>query len=255
VADRAIYALKYAGPVSSSGAFLMWMRSWEQTVKRCYYIWCIRDEDKIVVVDTGVGPRLADQRGLPGYTSPAVLLERMGVDAAEVGHVILTHLHWDHANGIELFPAATFYVQEEEFRFWAEDPVAGKGPFRSLVEGVPINRLAELRDAKRLRLLRGDTRILPGIECLLSPGHTVALQTVAVDTAQGTAIIASDCAHSFLNISQEWPSVLICDLVAWTESFSKIKARADSEELVFPGHDIGLAENYPPIEEGITKLV
>ena len=251
---HAIFALRYAGPVASSGAFLMWMRDWDQTVERCYYFWCIRGEDATVVVDAGVSPQLAEQRELPGYTSPAVLLERLGIPPASVENVILTHMHWDHMSGIDLFPSATFYVQEEEFRFWTQDPVAKRGPFRQLSDEVSLRRLASLAGTDKLRLLRGDTVVLPGIECLLSPGHTVALQTVAVDTVKGKTVIASDCAHSFRNISEGWPSVLITDLAAWMKSFDKIKAAASSEELIFPGHDIGLTDGYPLIGEGITRL-
>ena len=204
-------------------------------------------------MDAGVGPQLAAQRELPGYVSPAAMLERLGAAPEQVKHVILTHMHWDHMSGIELFPSATFYVQEQEFRFWTQDPIAKRAPFRHVSDDVSIRNLASLEGTEKLRLLHGDTEILPGIECLLSPGHTVALQTVAVNTAKGKAIIASDCGHSFRNIKEGWPSVLITDLVAWMKSFDRIKAGASSVELIFPGHDTGLADDYPEIEEGITR--
>ena len=41
-----IYALKYAGPFTSSGAFLMWMKDWEKTEERNYYFW-MRSYDKL----------------------------------------------------------------------------------------------------------------------------------------------------------------------------------------------------------------
>ena len=39
MAEYEIYALKYAGPFKSSGAFLMWFKEWERVVERNYYIW------------------------------------------------------------------------------------------------------------------------------------------------------------------------------------------------------------------------
>ncbi len=33
-----IYAIKFAGPITSSGAFVMWMKDWNEVVKRNYYI-------------------------------------------------------------------------------------------------------------------------------------------------------------------------------------------------------------------------
>ena len=72
-----IYALKYAGPFFSSGAFLMWLKDWEETVKRNYYIWCIKGSREAVVVDSGVSPELAREKNLTGYISPAEVLSRI----------------------------------------------------------------------------------------------------------------------------------------------------------------------------------
>lgn len=69
--NHEIYALKYAGPFFSSGAFLMWLMDWEKTEKRNYYIWCIKGSEGIVVVDAGVSPELAKEKNLTGYISPA----------------------------------------------------------------------------------------------------------------------------------------------------------------------------------------
>ena len=107
----------------------------------------------------------------------------------------------------------------------------------------------------RLVLLKGDHEILPGIECLLAPGHTIALQAVAVNTAKGTAILGSDCAHIFRNYREDWPSALIVDLVGWMKTYDKLRERAASLDLIFPGHDPLMSENYPAVAKDITKLV
>ena len=41
----------------------------------------------------------------------------MGVDAAEVEDVIITHMHYDHAGGVGDFPKATFHVQDGEMAY------------------------------------------------------------------------------------------------------------------------------------------
>ena len=123
-----IYALKYAGPFTSSGALLMWKKEWERVAKRYYYFWCIKGGEGPMVVDAGVSPDLGKQRNLAGYVNPAQVLARIDVQAEGVRQVIITHLHWDHASGVSLFPQATFYIQEEEYRFWLKDPVAKRPP-------------------------------------------------------------------------------------------------------------------------------
>jgi glyoxylase-like metal-dependent hydrolase (beta-lactamase superfamily II) len=249
-----IYALKYAGPFFSSGAFLMWLMDWEKTEKRNYYIWCMKGPEEVVVVDAGVSPQLAKEKNLTGYISPAEVLSRIDVSAHEVRHVILTHIHWDHANGVSLFPKATFYVQEEEYRFWTEDPIATRPPFKHVSDEAANQYLSALEGTHRLALVRGDQEILPGIECVLAPGHTVALQAVAVNTRKGTAILGSDCAHIFRNYREDWPSALIVDLVAWMKSYEKLRERASSVDLIFPGHDSLMSENYPKVAQDVTRL-
>jgi glyoxylase-like metal-dependent hydrolase (beta-lactamase superfamily II) len=250
-----VYAVRYAGPFTRHGAFLMWHRDWEKTARIYYYIWCLKGPSGVVVVDAGVAPDLARDRQLDGYISPALALSGIGVRAEEVRHVILTHLHFDHSNGVTLFPNAAFYVQEQEYHFWLREPVAQEGLFRELADKPSQAYLASLEGTDRLVLVRGDREILPGIECLLAPGHTVALQAVAVNTARGTAVLGSDCAHLFRNYEKKWPTILITDLVGWMKSFDKLSAKAAGPDLLFPGHDVRMAENYPEVAEGVYRLV
>lgn len=127
-------------------------------------------------------------------------------------------------------------------------------PFKHVADEAANEYLSSLEGTDRLVLLKGDQDILPGIECLLSPGHTVALQAVAVNTAKGTAILGSDCAHVFRNYQENWPSALIVDLVAWMKTYEKLRERASSLDLMFPGHDSLMSENYPEVAKDVTKL-
>jgi hypothetical protein len=78
---------------------------------------------------------------------------------------------------------------------------------------------------------------------------------VAVNTAKGTAIVGSDCAHIFRNYEEEIPSTFITDMVAWMKTYDKLKSKVSSINLLFPGHDLKMATHYPKVAEGITRLV
>jgi glyoxylase-like metal-dependent hydrolase (beta-lactamase superfamily II) len=249
-----IYALKYAGPFKSSGALILWMMEWEKTFERHYFFWCIKGEGGPIILDCGVSPVLAEQKALNGYISPVVVLQRAGVEASQVRKVILSHLHWDHCSGVKLFPNATFYVQEKEFSFWTKDPIAKKPVFQMDYDHSAITYLSQMQGSGQLVLVEGDKEILPGIELLLAPGHTPGLQAVAVKTGSGTAVLGSDCAHFFRNYAEEWPSIFIVDLVAWMKTYDKLKAKASSAGLLFPGHDPQMLQNYPRVAEDVTKL-
>ena len=250
-----IFALKFAGPFNSSGAFVMWNKEWENVCERNYYFWCLKSAEQTILVDAGVSPGLAEKRNLAGYVSPAELLEGINVGVEEVRQVILTHLHWDHVDGITLFPQAHRYVQKAERDFWLHDEMAQRRPFPFFLNDTTRAACRSIEDTGRMRLVDGDQEILPGISCLLAPGHSVALQAVGVNTSSGQAILGSDCAHLFRNYQEEWPSALIIDMVAWVHSIEKLKSRVSSPELLFPGHDPLMTQNYPEIAPGITRLV
>lgn len=233
----------------------MWMKNWSDTVERNYYFWVITNSTTTIVVDAGVSPQMARQRKLVNYVSPDSALKTIDIDANTVEHVILTHIHWDHAGGLSLFPEASVYVQEKEYQFWMKDPIS-KSPAFSFFWDEALNKnLSDIENSGRLKLIDGDQQILPGVECILAPGHSIALQAVAVNTVQGTSILGSDCAHFFKNYQHNWPSALIADMVGWMQSFKKLKQKVSSPELLFPGHDPLMSQNYPEIEEGITRLV
>ncbi len=249
-----IYAVKYGGPYVRPACMVNWFQDMDKTTRINYYIFVIRGGGETIVVDCGVDPQLAKQRNLADYVNPADALKRMDIDAARVKHLIVTHVHFDHISGIQLFPKADIYIQEKEFNFWVKSPVARRAPFLFVTDSVANRYLARQEGKKRLRLIRGDKKILPGIELLLAPGHTVGLQAVAVNTAKGEAIVGSDLAHTFVSYKTDIPSAIITDLVAWMKSFDKAKARASSPELLFPGHDLGLMEDFPRVAEDVTRL-
>jgi len=254
-----IYALKYAGPFPRKLAMVLWNEGWDENIEANYYIWAIKGKDETIVVDVGTGLTEANKRKLKGYINPIDALKRIGVDGSNVNKVIITHMHFDHVGGMEMFPEAfpkaKFYVQKKEYDFWAKHPFAKRPPFSHVADQLAIKATADLEETDRLVLISGDQKIRPGIELLLSPGHTIALQTVAVNTAKGTAIVASDCLHAHRAFRENNTSIFITDLIGWIESYDRLRAKATSIDLVFPGHDMSMATAYPKVAEDITRLV
>lgn len=251
-----ILALKYAGPLTSSVAKVLLDTDWDKRIERNCYIWVVQGEEKTVVIDCGVRPDRAEQRNLRGYVSPTEVLRRIGIDAACVEHLVITHIHRDHVGGIELFPRAKVYVQRKEFDFWTMDPIAMRPSFARESDPVAVQALGALRGSERLILVDGDREILPGIKLLLTPGHTPALQSVAVATAKGLAVLTSDCAHIHRTFEMDMPSSMICDLPEWMRSLAKLRDLVSGNlDMLFPGHDVAMRLNYPEVAEDVTKLM
>ena len=77
-----------------------------------YFIWLIRCEDQVFLVDTGFNQSAADARGRRLLRCPIRALEALGLSAADVTEVIITHMHYDHAGNVDLLPQARFHLQE-----------------------------------------------------------------------------------------------------------------------------------------------
>ena len=249
-----IYAVKFAGPFPRPMAKVLWNTDWDKETYTNYYLWIVKGNGEIVLVDGGVTPLLAQEMKLEGYVNPVKVLMRIGIDASQIKKLIITNMNFDHINGLELFPNATIYVQEREFNFWVKDPIAQKHPFLMMSDPTGNAYLAKLEGTERLILLHGDQEILPGIEVLLAPGHSPGLQVVAVNTAKGRAIVGSDCAHIFKNYEKEIPSCFIIDMIAWMKTYDMLKAKVPSLDLLFPGHDAKMLTDYPKVAEDITLL-
>jgi len=254
-----IYALKWAGPVPRKLAVVLWWEDWNKDTEMNYYVWAIKGKDEIIVVDTGSYLSLADERRLTHYVNPIEMLASFGASKTNVKKVIITHCHWDHLAGIEMFsqafPEAVFYIQKKEFDFWTKNPIAKRAPFAKVTVEKSIRAISQMEGTPRLRLISGDAKIMPGIELMLTPGHTIGLQAVAVNTVKGTAIVASDCGFVRESFEQDIPNSVITDLVAWMGSFDKLRAKASSIDLIFPGHDVRMLNDSPKVAETVARLV
>ncbi|MCB2193216.1 MAG: N-acyl homoserine lactonase family protein [Deltaproteobacteria bacterium] len=250
-----IYALRYAGPEESSRALLMWNRDWDQRVERAYYFWCLVGPEGPVLVDCGVTPERAAQRGLKNFHHPVEVLAGLGIAPHEVRHLVLSHLHWDHCGGAGFFPQAQVHVGQAEWEFWSTSPLAQRSICTILHEPGDLDALVTAQQEGRLHLHTGYARLAPGLELVPAPGHSPGLMAVKVATEKGEAVLASDCGHTFANLREDWPSIFIFNLPQWLESMERLRGLVAAPELLFPGHDIELSKGYEEVAPGVTRLV
>jgi len=254
-----IYAFKYGGPLYRKVAIVTWNSGWDQDGPINYYVWAIKAKNgETIVVDTGSSPAQGAARQVPGFVDPVEVLSRLDVTAANVRKVVITHMHWDHVGNIEgylqAFPKAKFYVQKREFDFCVKNPLSRRKPIAILFDPLASKAVGGMAGSDRLVIVDGDYNLAPGVDLFLAPGHTLGLQVVRVNTAKGPAIVGSDCAHVFRGYREDTGSVFIMDMPAWLLSFDKVKSKA-AIDLIFPGHDILMSENYPKVAQDVTRLV
>jgi hypothetical protein len=116
-----VYALKFAEhPGGTRGSFFFGPRVERpsNTLPVDYYFWLLRSEATSVVVDLGFTREVAERRGRTYLRSPEEALSSLGVEAADVPLVVVSHLHYDHAGCWAPFTSARFALQDEEMAFW-----------------------------------------------------------------------------------------------------------------------------------------
>jgi glyoxylase-like metal-dependent hydrolase (beta-lactamase superfamily II) len=157
------------------------------------------------------------------FGNSAQLLAKLNVKPEEITDVVFTHLHFDHAGGIRLFPKATFYVQRKEVEF-ATTRVPEFKFLSTHYKTQVLNPLIGYEFAGQVKFLDGDEQLFDGIKAYHTPGHTAGSQVVTVKTKGGLITLLGDAAHSYANFMDEKPDVFVTDVVAALQSYRKIKA-------------------------------
>ena len=216
-----------------------------------WMVWLIRDEDRIVLVDTGgTNDELLTDWQVTGRRTAADALDELGLGPEDVDAVILTHLHWDHAGGVRQFPRAQVYVQREALR-WAREQVAG-GQSRAGVDPEDLVALAGL--GSHLTLLRGDATITPHVRVHREGGHTPGVQWVEIDAPGGPRAIASDIAYSYENLERRVPPGGSQDPDADRRAIAHILAVTGTVDRVIPGHDPAVFQRLHLLSGGAAQL-
>ena len=210
-----------------------------------YFVWLLVSGERRIVVDTGYDAGEAARRDRPVLRDPAGALGALDVDAGGVDTVILTHLHYDHAGGLDRFPAATFHVQAAEMAF-ATGPCMCHGALRMPFTAEHVCALVKRVYSGRVVFHDGSGAVAPGVRVHRVGGHSRGLQVVEVATEHGPLCLASDAAHYFENALARKPFPIVVDVEDMLAGFDRVLALAggDARRLV-PGHDPLVRELFP----------
>jgi glyoxylase-like metal-dependent hydrolase (beta-lactamase superfamily II) len=211
-----------------------------------FNLWILRNAHRIVLVDTGFGPRASAERGRPIDFDPIDGLRRIGIDPDELSDVVITHLHYDHAGNIDRFAKAKFHVQDGEVAF-ATGRCMCDSHIRHPFDVEDVVTLVRRTYADRVVFHDGDDTLLPGITLHAFPGHSAKVQAVRVMTERGPVVLASDTTHYFANVLNMNPFRITIDAEATLDSYRRILALAGSVDRLVPGHDPKIRRLYPAV--------
>jgi glyoxylase-like metal-dependent hydrolase (beta-lactamase superfamily II) len=238
-----VYAVRYAHRKTNSSE-VFYRDPHQAPMAMDYFVWALTDGARTVVVDLGFTEPVGTARGRQFLKSPERGLAELGIDAARVEHVILTHFHYDHVGNHALFPRATFHVQDAEMAFYTGRH-ASRPAFRHSIEVDDVCALVRLNYEGRLRFVEGAADVVPGIAVHKVGGHTAGMQVVTVETARGTAVVA---------FRERIPFNTLHDIPGTYAAFDRLHELASAPELILPGHDPLVLERLKPVKDGIVEL-
>jgi glyoxylase-like metal-dependent hydrolase (beta-lactamase superfamily II) len=85
-------------------------------------VWVLKGDGRIALVDSGFHrDRYFQQFTVKDYVPPPEAIAPLGITPGDVTDIFLSHMHWDHAGGLDLFPSARVWVQKDEYDYYTSD--------------------------------------------------------------------------------------------------------------------------------------
>jgi glyoxylase-like metal-dependent hydrolase (beta-lactamase superfamily II) len=213
-----------------------------QLAARC---WLVRGNGRVILVDDGNGTKwgekLKDIYKLDFSTGDLLSsLKKEGLGPEDITDVILTHLHFDHAGGstivvngkiVPTFPKAKYYVQKKQWELSQNPTDKDRGSFMR-------DDFVPLMEHGVLELVDGEGELFPGIELLVTNGHTSAQQLPKISDGKTTMLFCCDLVPTIAHLP--WPYVMGYDVrpLVTIEEKKKLFGRAYEEQwTLFLEHD------------------
>lgn len=163
-------------------------------------------------------------------------LAALNIPADQVKAVILTHLHFDHTDGLKYFPHTPVLVNRAE---WEK-------PFGDLPKLYPSWFQPTLISLDRSYDVFEKVQYLTSAEDLLlvhTPGHTFGHCSVLLRTDRGILFFAADICYTQEQLLLGKFSANSASHALSRETYARVKTFAQTEPLVFlPAHDPGAGE-------------
>jgi glyoxylase-like metal-dependent hydrolase (beta-lactamase superfamily II) len=219
-----------------------------------YYVWAIVNAERTVIVDTGFDESVARRRGRQLVRPVGDGLKAVGISPDEVEHIVISHMHYDHAGNTDLFQRARYHLQDAEMAYCTGRCMAA-AEVGGVFDADAVSAMVHKVFAGRVQFHEGDAELAPGITLHKVGGHTRGMQIVRVATERGWIVLGSDSAHFYANLEPGRPFPILDDLDAYVAAQRTALRLASSPQHFIPGHDPLVLARYPSAGNGLEDVV
>jgi len=248
-----LYAIRYAVIPSFPVRGLIAGADTSRRMDIAMTVWLLRGGGRNVLVDAGFYRDKFVQRWKPvDFVSPSEAVARVGVKAEDITDIIVSHIHWDHADGLDLFPNARIWIQKDEYQHHI-GPTGAQ--LDRAIDPDDATMLAALAARGRVHKIDGDSvQIIPGITVFTGGRHTFASQYATVLTKNGTAVVASDNLYLYENLDTHRPIAQTLDSLSNLAAQARMVRLATLPRLVVPGHDPAVFIRFATPGNGVAHI-
>ena len=202
-------------------------------------------EERKIIIDTGNGDKWDDKARSRynidfGEINLSLSLEKYGFTPADITDVFCTHLHFDHAGGnttiehgkvVPTFPNATYWIHQHNWDLANSPSEKDRGSY--LAENWSV-----LAENGMIEYVKDKEGFIPGIELLLTYGHTTGMMHPLIRDSENTVFYAADIFPMAAHVPLAW--VMAYDLnpvQTIKEKRSLLLKMVDENWTIFFEHD------------------
>jgi glyoxylase-like metal-dependent hydrolase (beta-lactamase superfamily II) len=255
VANYDVYAIRYATRSATKAESYYRFAAYgdaDAEIGMDYFFWLLRDGARTILVDTGYALEAGERRGRQTLCPPLEALARADVEQDDVGHVILTHLHYDHSGAAGAFLDRPITVHRRELDFWT-GPLATKAQLAPIIEP---DEVATIAAAPQLRVVDGREETLDdGVEAICVGGHSPGQLILVVESPTGPVVLASDAIHYYEELELDRPFEVFVDLAEMYRGYETLRELAARPgAILVPGHDPAVCDRFPS-DDGVVYRI
>jgi glyoxylase-like metal-dependent hydrolase (beta-lactamase superfamily II) len=217
--------------------------------------WLVRGDGRNILVDSGFyRPQFFRDWKVADFQKPSDALRNAGLQPDDITDIVITHMHWDHADGFDLFPKAHIWIQRDEYTYYTGEawhhPRTHGG-----IDPDDVEAIVKANIAGNVSFVEGDDQqILPGITCYIGGKHTWQSQYVTVHAKDGMVVLASDNVYLYENLDKHVPIAATLDSKSNLAAQDRMRTLASKPEFIIPGHDPAIFSRFPAVAPGVVKI-